>query len=125
MSDRKLVIIESPYAGNIEQNTLYARHAMKHSIHMGESPIASHLIYTQPGILRDHDPMERQIGIACGLAWSRVAELHAFYTDLGWSKGMIDAYEFCEETNKPYEFRAFGHVRHPSEYYAQIEEKKL
>jgi hypothetical protein len=42
-----LVIIESPYAGNVELNVSYARRAVKDSLGRGESPIASHLLYTQ------------------------------------------------------------------------------
>jgi hypothetical protein len=38
----------------------------------GESPIASHLLYTQPGILKDDVPEERPLGIEAGLAWRSV-----------------------------------------------------
>ncbi len=84
----KLVIVESPYAGDIEANVNYARAAMRDSLNRGEAPIASHLLYTQPGILRDEAPEERQWGIDAGLAWRRVAEFAAFYVDRGWSSGM-------------------------------------
>jgi hypothetical protein len=47
----KLVIIESPYAGEVEANVAYARACMRDSLGHGEAPIASHLLYTQPGIL--------------------------------------------------------------------------
>jgi hypothetical protein len=39
----------------------------------GEAPIASHLLYTQPGVLRDEIPEERRHGIDAGLAWGAVA----------------------------------------------------
>lgn len=87
----KLVIIESPYAGEVEANVTYARACMAHSIHRGEAPIASHLIYTQPGILRDNIPIERSLGINAGFAWGDVADFSAFYTDRGWSSGMLAA----------------------------------
>ena len=47
------VILESPYAGDIERNVAYARAAMRDSLLRGEAPIASHLLYTQPGVLDD------------------------------------------------------------------------
>lgn len=87
----KLVIIESPYAGDIEANVAYARAAMRDSLERGEYPIASHLLYTQPGILRDEVPEERQWGIDAGLAWRAVAEKAVFYIDRDWSGGMIAA----------------------------------
>ena len=46
------VILESPYAGDIERNIDYARKCLRHSLLLGESPIASHLLYTQIGVLR-------------------------------------------------------------------------
>ena len=72
------VIIESPYAGDIERNTAYARRAMRDSLNRGENPIASHLIYTQPGILDENKPEERKRGIDAGFAWWNVADLIVF-----------------------------------------------
>ena len=92
----KLVVIESPYAGDIERNVAYARAAMLDALRRGEAPLASHLIYTQPGILRDEIAEDRALGIAAGLAWGRLAALAAFYTDLGWSEGMRRAREHWE-----------------------------
>lgn len=84
----RLVIIESPYAGDVERNVRYARAAVRHSLSLGEAPIASHLLYTQPGILDDNIPAERQQGIDAGLAWRAVTQLSAVYVDFGWSTGM-------------------------------------
>ena len=84
----RLVVIESPYAGDVERNVRYARAAMADSLARGEAPIASHLLYTQPGILRDSEVEEREFGIRAGLAWGARAELVAFYVDFGWSDGM-------------------------------------
>ena len=50
-------------------------------------PIASHLLYTQPGILKDGVPDERQLGIEAGLAWRFVAEATVVYQDLGIRPG--------------------------------------
>ena len=84
----KLVIIESPFAGDIETNIRYARACVRDSLMRGEAPIASHLLYTQEGILSDDIPAERQHGIDAGLAWRAVANASVVYTDLGVSKGM-------------------------------------
>jgi len=84
----KTVILESPYAGDIERNTEYARKCVRDSLLRGEAPIASHLLYTQPGILREEIPEERQHGIDAGHAWLRFAWLMAVYTDYGISRGM-------------------------------------
>jgi len=73
----KLVIIESPYAGDIPANIEYARLCVRDSLSRGEAPIASHLLYTQAGILDDNIPSERQWGIDAGLAWHKVAQLSA------------------------------------------------
>lgn len=102
----KLVVLESPYAGAISENVRYARECMKDSLGQGEAPIASHLLYTQPGILNDGKMEERKKGIQAGLAWHRVADLIVFYTDNGWSAGMVQALDFVREYRKPYIFRS-------------------
>jgi len=91
----RLVILESPYAGTVPLrvalNVAYARACVADSLARGEAPIASHLLYTQPGILDDSKPDERALGIAAGLAWKAVADAQVFYVDLGWSEGMSAA----------------------------------
>lgn len=84
----KLVIIESPYAGDVETNTRYLRACLKDSLSRGEAPYASHGLYTQEGVLDDTIPEERDLGIAAGFAWRRAAWHTAVYTDLGISGGM-------------------------------------
>lgn len=113
----KRVIIESPYAGHVDRNVAYARKAMRDSLERGEAPIASHLLYTQPGILRDDDLSEREWGIKAGLAWRSVADLTVFYTDLGWSPGMTKALELCMDERRVFEVRNIisGKVWHSSE----------
>jgi hypothetical protein len=99
------VILESPYAGDIERNVNYARLCVKHSLSLGEAPIASHLLYTQPGILDDSIPDERALGIDAGLAWKSVADKQVFYADYGMSKGMEYGMAYAKEHNIPYEVR--------------------
>lgn len=91
MSDR--VIIESPFAGNVQVNVAYAQAALLDSLFRGEAPIASHLLHTQ--VLDDLSPEQRHAGIEAGLAWMPVAHRVAFYVDLGWSSGMIAAKNYA------------------------------
>lgn len=108
----RLVILESPYAApsaeEIERNVIYARRCVRHSLSAGEAPIASHLLYTQPGILRDNDPGERQLGIDAGLAWCSVARASVVYEDYGVSKGMGYGIAQAAERGIPIEYRTIG-----------------
>lgn len=101
----RLVILESPYAGDVEANTVYARACLRDSLLRGEAPIASHLLYTQPGVLDDAIPQERQHGIDAGLAWKKVAEATIVYVDRGISKGMRYGIDAATAAGIPVEFR--------------------
>lgn len=100
------VILESPYAGNVELNERYARACLRDSLRRGEAPIASHLLYTQPGVLDDQDPNERLLGIEAGLAWGKVADATVVYVDLGVSRGMEYGIEHARRCGRPVERRA-------------------
>lgn len=102
----KKVILESPYAGNIELNERYARACLRDCLLRDEAPIASHLLYTQPGILKDEIPSERQQGIDAGLAWLSVADYSVVYTDLGISKGMQYGIDAARQLGKHIEYRS-------------------
>lgn len=73
------VILESPYGGDVEANVAYARRCLGDCLRRGESPIASHLLFTQKGVLDDLVPEERALGIAAGLAWRFQADASVFY----------------------------------------------
>ena len=98
----KLVILESPYAAttlySVEEHIRYARAGVRACLLLGESPIASHLLYTQAGILDDLTPEERRLGIEAGLAWRRVADATVVYQDYGISPGMQYGIERAEAT---------------------------
>ena len=64
MSREKLIYIASPYAGDIEANTAFAKKACRYAIHQGHTPIAVHLLY--PQMLDDAEPTEREIGLRLG-----------------------------------------------------------
>ena len=101
----RLVILESPYAGDIEANVAYARAALRDSLMRGEAPIASHLLYTQPGVLDDAIPSERQHGIDAGLAWRRVADATVVYVDRGVTNGMRYGIATAQTDGRPVEYR--------------------
>jgi hypothetical protein len=101
-----LVVLESPFAGDIELNIKYARMAVRDSLLRGEAPIASHLLYTQEGILNDDIIEERDHGINAGLAWGRVAEKTVVYIDRGISKGMEYGIERAKDEGREIEFRS-------------------
>lgn len=102
----KRVILESPYAGDVEGNVEYARKCVRDSLSRGEAPIASHLLYTQPGILNDLIPEERQWGIDAGLEWRKVADASVVYTDRGISKGMEYGIAAAEAAGISVEYRS-------------------
>jgi len=108
----KRVIIESPYTADTEwkiaDNIRYAQKCVADSIRRGEAPIASHLLYTQPGILNDSIPCERVMGISAGLAWTKKADLVAVYTDLGISSGMLLGINEANRFGIPVEYREIG-----------------
>ena len=102
------VILESPYAGSrseVERNVAYARQCVRDCLRRDEAPIASHLLFTQPGVLLDDVPAERALGIEAGLAWIGVAEAMVVYRDHGISRGMADAIERAEAVGLPIELR--------------------
>ena len=87
------------------RNTEYARRCVRHSLGRGEAPIASHLLYTQPGILDDNIPEERQWGIDAGLAWRVKVDASIVYTDHGITKGMSYRIKAAEDAGIPVEYR--------------------
>lgn len=98
----KTIILESPFAGEVERNLAYVRECMRWALTRGMSPFASHALYTQPGVLDDNDPDERKLGIAAGLEWRRVADLSVFCVRYGWSGGMVGALLSAKAENRPY-----------------------
>ena len=97
------IILESPYAGDVDANIAYARRCIKDSLSRGEAPIASHLLF--PGILADDVPEERKLGIEAGLAWIDVADLMVLYCDRGVSPGMQEAMRRAQRASLEVELR--------------------
>ena len=112
----KRVIIESPYAGrgdtkgkrftDLIENEQYARRCMADALSRGEAPFASHLLYTQEGILDDEIPEERALGIEAGLIWGECADQVCVYVDRGITKGMIKGIERAVDEGREIVFRS-------------------
>jgi hypothetical protein len=100
---RLLVIIESPYAGEVDRNIRYAQAALRDSLGRGEAPLASHLLYTQ--VLDDSVAEERAVGIDAASEFYDVVDRVAVYEDLGISPGMKLGIERASEAGKPVTFR--------------------
>ena len=105
----KLVIVESPFRGNENyhqhEHERYARLALRDCLEHGESPFASHLLYTQPEVLDDQDIQQRAQGMRSGWDWMQVANRVVVYTDLGISSGMEDGIRMAEKFSLPIEHR--------------------
>ncbi|MFC4236329.1 hypothetical protein ACFOY8_14075 [Thalassospira xianhensis] len=93
------VILETPYMYRHDdpcerllgqlRNITYGRLAMNDCVvNHGESPYGSHLLLTQPFVLNDDEPRERELGINAGFQWHDRADYSVFYVDLGISSGM-------------------------------------
>lgn len=116
----RLVILESPYACKtpglgyharamkVQENIGYARACLRDSLLRGEAPIASHLLYTQSGVLDDDVEAERKMGIEAGLAWGARADASVFYLDYGFSSGMGLGLQRAHRERRDIEFRALG-----------------
>ncbi len=106
----KLVVLESPYTGKnlaeIDANIDYARACIRDSLKRDEAPIASHLLYTQEGILDDAVPEERKNGMEAGHVWYRVADLCVVYQDKGISEGMIKGIAAAERNGVEIQYRS-------------------
>ena len=89
------VIIESPFAGDVERNKAYALQCLADSLARGEAPIAFHLLY--PEVLDDLNAAERKIGIERSFEWQQVAEVIAVYVDHGITAGMQQAIGMAQE----------------------------
>jgi hypothetical protein len=100
----RLVIIESPYAGDVKLNLRYLRAALYDCLRRGEAPYASHALYTQ--VLDDSILEERTLGIEAGLAWGKKADVTVAYIDLGISNGMRVGIARAQAEGRPVEERS-------------------
>lgn len=104
----RCVAIESPFAGDVELNIRYGRACLRDCLKRGEAPFASHLLYTQEGVLNDDIPEERTEGTLAGKEIEKRLDATVVYTDLGISSGMKWGILHAEAHNRPVEYRELG-----------------
>lgn len=105
-SSKPLVIIESPFAGEVERNKEYCKRCIKDSLKRGEVPFASHLLYTQ--VLDDTIPEERELGMDAGWEVLLRSDYSVIYKDYGISRGMEEGIKIAEELGHKIEYRKIG-----------------
>lgn len=101
---RPLVVIESPFAGDLQANAEYLHECIIDSLKLGEAPFAMHGFYPQH--LDDSLPEQRTLGMECGFAWTAAANIVAVYYDRGISDGMIKGILFAAKHGLKLEFRS-------------------
>jgi len=106
------VVVESPYKARWWwqrwYNRRYARACLHDCLARNEAPFASHLLYTQPGVLRDGVALERELGIQAGFAWGAQAQACVVYEDRGVSEGMRRGIQRAKDVGMPVEYRRLG-----------------
>lgn len=103
------ILVESPFAGEVDENLAYAQKCMRHvflsSFSAPQIPIASHCYFTLA--LDDRNPAERSIGMNAGFAMRSLASEVRVYLDRGLSGGMIHGIRGAIEAGKPIKLWAF------------------
>ena len=119
--ENPVVILESPYSGDIPRNIAYAQRCMADSRLRGEITLVPHLLWTQHHLCPDHfvsdyDPKYelKQIGRDVSLeqihVLRRLSQMVVFYFDYGLSSGMNDGLKLCKFENIPHEIRTIGTI---------------
>lgn len=94
----KQIYVASPYAGDIEKNTEFAKSACRFVMNQGHAFFCPHLLY--PNILDENNPKERQLGLDMGLVMLESCdELWCFGERI--SHGMMAEIEEAERLHIP------------------------
>lgn len=109
----RFVDVETPYTAKtiegVRRNIRYARACVRDCLLRGEVPYASHLFFTQTGILDDNVQGERERGIVAGKDIIRkLSAVTVVYTDLGTSGGMQIGIDLARQDGRPIEHRTLG-----------------
>ena len=114
-SNGQVVMIESPYSGDIDRNIRYLQIAWTDSMVLyGECAYASHGYMTQHPRARNYfvsdydgkwDTLTREGAIERSHLMRHKCDKTVFYTDRGWSTGMNFALAYCKKHGIPYEER--------------------
>lgn len=111
-----VVMIESPYSGDIDRNVRYLQLAMADAmLNHNECPYASHIGMTMHAraskyYCSDYDEkwnlLTREQAIRLSHNIRHRCDFTVFYVDRGWSTGMKAALEYCTKNQLPYEIRS-------------------
>ena len=102
-----VVVIESPFAGDLETNLHYADCLLFDSLTRGEAPCMGHLLY--PRVFDDSKPFMREAGIRAHIAMIEHADYIVIGRDLGEpSSGMRAAIAEATRLGKPMLDRFLG-----------------
>ena len=94
----KRIYVASPYAGDIEKNTEFAKNACRFVMNQGHAFFCPHLLY--PNILDENNHKERQLGLDMGLVMLESCdELWCFGERI--SHGMMAEIEEAEKLGIP------------------------
>lgn len=61
----KIIYVASPYTGDVQKNTEFAKRACRHVMEQGHAFFAPHLLY--PNLLCESVPAERQLALDMGI----------------------------------------------------------
>jgi hypothetical protein len=86
-------------------NVIFAQRCMADCLKRDESVFASHLLYTQPGVLDDDQADERHLGLIAGRRFMAVCDKAVCYVDRGISSGMHGDLEEALRLKTPINFR--------------------
>ena len=104
--NRRKVYVASRYAGDVEANVKAAIRYCRLVIDRGYMPIASHRLY--PQILRDDDPVDRELGMLFGLALLRDCDEVWVFGEV--STGVAREIEEAKQLHKRIRFVEEGNV---------------
>lgn len=97
------VYLESPFLGEVQRNKAYLQLCILDCLLRGESPFASHQMFTDA--LFDFIREQRVKGITAGNVWRRFARRTVVYTDFGISEGMAAGIASSAKLEMPVEYR--------------------
>jgi hypothetical protein len=101
----RLVAIESPYGGDVQENLRYLRACMRDCLSRRETPLAAHGLLTQPGVVDEGDAEGQQMATEAGVAWTQYAQATVVYTDRGVNRLMKEAIARAEHEGREVEYR--------------------
>lgn len=117
----EIVMIESPYSGDIDRNVRYLQLAMLETgVIYGQLAYASHSYMTQHPLHKNYfvcdynpkwDVLTRDQAIEMSQRMRHRCDQTIFYTDLGWSSGMKAALKYCRDHNLSYSERTLNAQR--------------